>query len=67
MLLLQVDGVLQDEHLWDCYVAAVTHQKGTRVVVERADINAPASTLLDKYVLFEETQPGGEIDAAGNL
>lgn len=62
-----MDGVLRDEHQWDCYVTAVTRQKGTRVVVAWAEINASASTLLDKYVLFEETQPGGEIDAAGNL
>lgn len=34
-------------------------RKRTHVVVEQAIINASVSTVHDKYVLFEETQPGG--------
>lgn len=34
-------------------------RKGSHVVVGRAVINAPVSTVHDEYVLFEETQPGG--------
>lgn len=33
--------------------------KGTHVVVEQAIINASVSSVHNKYVLFEETQPGG--------